>query len=63
MVEKDYKAIAKIIRDTRKAMDSRCKWFHAINTIEHKLVIYFERNRPDNPLFDRREFRADCNNA
>lgn len=52
---KDYEAIAKIISDTRKAMDERCKWYHAINSIECKLIMYFADN---NLHFNRQKFSA-----
>jgi len=60
MITKEHhKAIAEIIRDTRKAMDEdgRCKWWHAVQTIECKLAQYFT---DDNPRFDRSEFIAAC---
>lgn len=52
-----YKAIAEIIKSTREAMDDRCEWYHAVNTIECKLKEYFEQ---DNPLFNRQKFLEAC---
>lgn len=57
MAEKDFMAIAKIIADTRQAMNERCKWFHAVQTIECKLRMYFEQENRD---FDSTAFMAAC---
>lgn len=55
--KQQMEVISGIIRSTRRAMDSRCNWLHAVNTIQNKLVMHFQR---ENPNFDDTDFYNQC---